>query len=226
MACLYTTGQLPATDASRRVAWQAKARPAPMNLISSIGLAAGLAWASGIRLYATLFAAGLLGRLGVLDLPPALQVLEHAWVLGASGGMLLIEMAADKIPGFDTLWDAVHTFIRIPAGAVLAAATLGHLDPVWVAVAAILGGAVATASHAAKAGSRVLINTSPEPFSNWAASSIEDVAVPLGLWSAIRWPILFLVLLACFFAAFLWLVPRMRRMLHRLAGSRRKAGAA
>jgi hypothetical protein len=188
-----------------------------MNLIESIALAAGLSWASGIRLYATLFAAGLLSRLGLLDLPAALRPLGHDWVLLASGIMLLAEFAADKVPGFDSLWDAVHTFIRIPAGAVLAAGALGHLDPVWMVLAAVLGGAVAAGSHAAKAGSRALINTSPEPFSNWAASSFEDVAAPLGLWAAVKWPLMFLLLLAVFLGMVIWLVPRLGRILRRLA---------
>ena len=110
-----------------------------MDTVQSVALAAGLAWGSGLRLYAVLFAAGLLGRLGYLDLPQALQVLQHPWVLGAAGVMLAIEFLADKIPLVDSLWDAAHSFIRIPAGAVLAAAALGEHDPALAVVAAILG---------------------------------------------------------------------------------------
>lgn len=154
-----------------------------MDTIHTIAIGAGLAWASGMRLYAVMFAAGLLASLGVVTLPGDLTVLSHPLVLGASGVMFFIEFFADKIPGIDSLWDAVHTFIRIPAGAILAAASLGvHADPALVLAAGILGGTLASSSHFAKAGSRALINTSPEPFSNWAASFFEDGLTGLMLW--------------------------------------------
>lgn len=195
-----------------------------MDWLHSIALGAGLAWASGIRLYAVLLLAGGMARLGYLDLPPALEVLAHPYVLGAAGVMALGEFLADKIPAFDSVWDAVHTFIRVPAGAVLAAAALGQADPVWVMVAAILGGAIASGAHLTKAGARAVINTSPEPISNWAASFGEDLLVPAGFFAAIWAPILFLVLLAAFLIAAAWLAPKLYRLLKRTIG-RLRAGA-
>jgi hypothetical protein len=182
-----------------------------MDVLDQTALAAGLAWASGIRLYAVLFFAGLMQRFGLLQLPGALEVLAHPWVLGASGFMLVAEFFADKVPVVDSAWDAVHTFIRIPAGAVLAAASLGHADPVWVALAAILGGSIAAGSHAAKAGGRAVINTSPEPVSNWTASVGEDLLVPAGLLMAVKLPFVFLALLALFLLGVLWMLPKLVR---------------
>lgn len=188
-----------------------------METVQSVALAAGLAWGSGLRLYAVLFVAGLLSRFGYLDLPIALQVLEHPWVLGAAGAMLVVEFLADKIPVVDSFWDAAHSFIRIPAGAVLAAAALGAHDPVIVAVAAILGGTLAAGTHAAKAGSRALINTSPEPFSNVAASFGEEAALAAGLYAAFAHPLLFLTLLVLFLILLAWLLPRLWRGVRLLA---------
>lgn len=187
-----------------------------MELLQQVALAAGLAWASGIRVYAVLFLAGLLGRFGFLELPAHLLVLEHPVVLGVAGWMFAAEFIADKVPAFDSLWDAVHTLIRIPAGALLAAAALGDMDPVWVMVAALLGGTIASAAHLTKAGSRALINTSPEPLSNWTASFAEDLMVPVGLWLAIQYPLLFLVLLLASMALAMWLLPRLWRGLQRI----------
>jgi hypothetical protein len=182
-----------------------------VDSLHSVALAAGLAWASGIRLYAVLFLAGALAHLGYLALPPGLTVLSHPVVLGASGAMALAEFIADKVPAFDSLWDAVHTFIRVPAGAFLAAAALGEADPAWVAAAAILGGMIASGSHLTKAGSRALINASPEPFSNWTASAAEDVLVPVGFLAALKAPLLFLAALVVFLALAVWLVPKLLR---------------
>lgn len=187
-----------------------------MDPVAQIALAGGLAWASGIRLYAVLFIAGLLGRAGYLALPTHLAVLQEPLVLGVAGVMLVAEFVADKVPAFDSAWDAVHTFIRVPAGAVLAAAALGDLDTAWVAVAAILGGTIASAAHATKAGSRALINASPEPFSNWTASFAEDLAVPVGFWLAVQYPVLFLGLLVAFLALAAWLLPKLWRGLRAL----------
>jgi hypothetical protein len=195
-----------------------------MDWLHSIALGAGLAWASGIRLYAVLFLAGAMAHFGYLDLPPALEVLRHPLVMAAAGVMALGEFLADKVPAFDSVWDAVHTFIRVPAGAVLAAAALGRADPVWVMVAAILGGAIASGAHLAKAGTRAVINTSPEPVSNWAASFGEDLLVPAGFLAAIKAPLAFLVLLAGFLAAAIWFVPKLLRALRRLL-VKRTAGA-
>ncbi|MGE5650242.1 DUF4126 domain-containing protein [Noviherbaspirillum sp. UKPF54] len=179
--------------------------------LSAAALAGGLSWASGIRLYMTLFAAGWLGRAGWLDLPPALQPLESPWVIAVTGVLLVVEFLADKVPGVDSVWDAVHTFIRIPAGAILGAATLGHMAPEWTAAAALLGGTLAAGAHATKAGSRALINTSPEPFSNWTASVVEDVSVAGGLWAAFFHPWILIAFLAVFFLVALWLLPKLWR---------------
>lgn len=182
-----------------------------MSIIETVALSAGLAWASGIRLYLVLFLAGLLARLGYLDLPEPLTVLSHPLVLGASGLMLAIEFVADKVPAIDSTWDALHTFIRIPAGAFLAAAALGTADPAWVATAAILGGSIAAGTHLMKAGGRALINTSPEPVSNWLASTAEDLLVPVGLFIAIVAPVAFLIGLAAFAVLTAWLLPKVWR---------------
>lgn len=168
----------------------------------------GLAWASGINLYATLFTLGYLGNTGNIDLPPDLQIVANPMVMGAAGLMYCIEFFADKMPGVDTGWDAIHTFIRIPAGAMLAAGAVGDLNPAVELAAAIIGGGLAAGSHATKAGSRVLINTSPEPFSNWIASVSEDVIVITGVWACINHPILFLIALAGFILLMIWLLPR------------------
>ena len=182
-----------------------------VETLSSAALAGGMSWASGLRLYMTLFMAGMLGRMGWLDLPPALHVLQSPWVLGVAGVLFVVEFLADKIPGVDSAWDAVQTFIRIPAGAVLSVAALGQMDPAWTAVAALLGGTLAAGAHFTKAGSRALINTSPEPFSNWAASFSEEAVVATGLWAAFYHPMLWFFLLAVFLLLALWLMPKLWR---------------
>jgi len=139
-----------------------------------VALAATLGFASGLRLYAVLFIIGMAGYLGWVDLPSGLAPLSHPLVLAASGFMCFVEFFADKIPGVDSVWDFVHTFIRIPAGAALAASVFGDSNAAATLAAAIVGGSLAAGSHLAKAGSRALINTSPEPFSNWSASLGED----------------------------------------------------
>ena len=187
-----------------------------MHWLPEIALAGGLAWASGIRLYAVVFLAGMMSRHGFLDLPPALEVLEQPLVLGAAAVMLTAEFIADKIPAFDSLWDALHTFIRIPAGAVLAAGALGELAPVWVALAGLIGGSIASTAHATKSGSRALINTSPEPFSNWMASFTEDLMVPAGFWLAVQFPFVFLGLLLLFILLALWFLPILWRGVRRI----------
>jgi len=180
-----------------------------LNQISAtLALTMGLAWASGINLYATLFTLGYLANTGNIDLPPDLQIVANPMVMGTAGLMYFIEFFADKMPGVDTGWDAIHTFIRIPAGAMLAAGAVGDLNPAVELAAAILGGGLAAGSHATKAGSWVLINTSPEPFSNWAASVSEDVVVITGVWACINHPVLFLMALAGFILLMIWLLPR------------------
>lgn len=179
------------------------------QLSTTLALTMGLAWASGINLYATLFTLGYLANTGNLNLPPDLQIVANPMVMGAAGVMYFIEFFADKMPGIDTGWDTIHTFIRIPAGAMLAAGTVGDLNPAVELAAAILGGGLAAGTHATKAGTRVLINTSPEPFSNWFASVGEDVAVIGGVWACINHPVLFLIALALFVLLMVWLLPRL-----------------
>jgi hypothetical protein len=159
-------------------------------------LAAALGWASGMRLYAVVFLTGLAGFMGWVPLPQGLHVLENPVVMGAAGVMLLAEFFADKIPGFDTVWDAVHTFIRVPAGAALAAGVFGGDSASWALVAALMGGALAATSHTAKATTRAAVNTSPEPFSNIALSLLGDAAVPGLLWLAWEQPVWFFAALA------------------------------
>jgi hypothetical protein len=161
-----------------------------------LALAAALGWASGLRLYAVLFLTGLAGYLGWVELPPGLALLEHPYMLAASGFMLFLEFFADKIPGVDTLWDLVHTLVRIPAGAALAAAAFGADQATWATVAGILGGGLAATSHIAKATTRAAVNTSPEPFSNIGLSLLGDAAVPGTLWLAFAHPVAALVAIA------------------------------
>jgi hypothetical protein len=179
------------------------------ELAGAIALALGAGWASGINLYAAVLVLGLLGATGNLVLPEHLELLSNPLVIGAAGVMYVVEFFADKIPGADTGWDAVHTFIRIPAGAMLAAGAVGEVNPVVAVAAGILGGGLAAGSHAAKAGSRVLINTSPEPFTNWTASVMEDVAVLAGLWAALKHPWLFIAFLAVFVLLLIRLLPKL-----------------
>jgi hypothetical protein len=178
-------------------------------IATTLSLSMGVAWASGINLYAAICTLGLLGATGNITLPPDLVVLSEPAVIMAAGVMYFIEFITDKIPGVDTGWDAVHTFIRIPAGALLAAGAVGDVSAPLAVAAGILGGGLAAGSHAAKAGTRVMINTSPEPFSNWFASLGEDVAVVAGLWTALYHPLVFIVLLAIFILLLVWLLPKL-----------------
>ncbi|MBP6707821.1 MAG: DUF4126 domain-containing protein [Candidatus Accumulibacter sp.] len=187
----------------------------PLDLTALLAIAAGLGWASGIRLYATLFIVGLAGRLEWVALPEGLRVLEHPWVLMAAGLMLLVEFLADKLPLVDSLWDAVHSFIRIPAGAALAAMVFGGQGVEWQTAMAIIGGGLAAGAHFAKAGTRAVVNLSPEPFSNLAASFAEDSLVLLGVWLMFAYPWVLLTLLALFVALLLWLLPKLFRWLAR-----------
>lgn len=182
-----------------------------MGTTELIALSMGMAWASGINLYATLGMLGIMGATGNMDLPPDLAILTNPMVIVAACAMYVIEFFADKIPGVDTVWDTLHTFIRIPAGAILAAGALGEIGPAAEMTALILGGGLAGVSHGVKAGSRVLINASPEPFTNWAASAGEDAAVFGGLWVAISHPLVFLALLGVFVLLAIWLLPKLWR---------------
>ncbi|MGR9099316.1 MAG: DUF4126 domain-containing protein [Gammaproteobacteria bacterium] len=178
------------------------------QISATLALTMGLGWASGINLYATLLTLGFLASTGNIDLPPDLEIVANPLVMGAAGLMYIIEFFADKVPGVDTGWDTLHTFIRIPAGAMLAAGAVGDLNPAVELAAAIAGGTLAAGSHATKAGSRVLINTSPEPFTNWAASVGEDIAVIAGVWAALKHPLLFLAALFLFILLMIWLLPK------------------
>ena len=179
-----------------------------MDIIASIALGAGAAWASGINVYAVILALGVLGGTGHLVLPPDLQILTNPLIIAAAGFMYCVEFFADKTPGVDSVWDALHTFIRIPAGAMLAAGTFGHLDPVLQIVAFLLGGTLAATSHATKAGARVFINTSPEPVSNWTASLTEDVIAFSTIWGATQHPAAWLAVLAVIMALTVWALPK------------------
>jgi len=187
-----------------------------MDSLSQLALAGGLAWASGIRLYVTILVLGLLGRFGYLHLPDSLLVLQHTWVLIAAGVMTMGEFVADKVPAFDSFWDALHTFIRIPAGAFLAWGALGDATPSAQMAAAIIGGLITSGTHLAKSGSRAAINTSPEPFTNWTASATEDGLVLGGLWLAIAHPLGFLAALVVFLALVIWLLPKVSRYIARI----------
>jgi hypothetical protein len=184
--------------------------------VAGIAVAAALAWGAGLRAYAVIFLVGLAGTLGWLELPEHLRLLQHPLVLGASGLMTAVEFFADKIPWLDSAWDAVHSFIRIPAGAALAAGALGDSGAAVALAAAILGGSLTAGVHFAKAGARAAINTSPEPLSNWGASFTEDALVPAGLWLAVAQPVLFFILLAAFLAAAVLLLRLILRGLRRV----------
>lgn len=178
------------------------------QMANTISLTMGVAWASGINLYAAILVLGLLGTTGNITLPSSLQILTDPMVMTAAGVMYFVEFFTDKMPGVDTGWDTLHTFIRIPAGALLASGAVGSVNPAVVLTAAILGGGLAAGAHAVKSGSRVIINTSPEPFTNWTASIAEDIAVIGGLWTALYYPWLFLVLMIVFIGLMIWLLPK------------------
>src|SRR5450755_3902548 len=181
-----------------------------------IALATALGWASGIRLYAVLFIVGAVGYAGWFDLPQHLQILAHPMVLAASGFMVFAEFFADKIPGFDTVWDLIHTVIRIPAGAALAAGVFGDYPPAWTIAAAILGGTLAAGSHFTKAGTRAVINTSPEPVSNWVASFGEDLLAGGLVYLALAYPFVALALVAVLVVFSIWLFPKLWRFIRAL----------
>ena len=191
--------------------------PAEWTTLNSIALASLLAWASGVRLYLVMFAMGLAGFYGWYGLPEGLKVLQHPWVIGAAGFMLAMEFLIDKVPGIDSLWDAAHTFIRIPAGALLAAGATGDDLSALTIAAGLIGGTITAGTHFTKAGGRAVINTSPEPVSNWAASVGEDVAVMTGIWIALTHPVVFIVLLVLFLLLAIWLLPKLWRGLKSVA---------
>jgi hypothetical protein len=180
--------------------------------LAALSIALGAGWASGLNVYAAVLVLGIGQRLGLVVLPQDLQVLGSFWVLAVAGGLFALNFLADKIPYVDSLNDLLHTVVRIPAGAVLAFGAADQAGPEIAVVAALLGGTLAAGSHVAKTGARALINTSPEPFSNIAASLGTDALVVVGLVMAIAHPFTFLCLLALFVAGLVWLLPRLVRL--------------
>jgi hypothetical protein len=183
------------------------------EILPYIALSMGVAWASGINLYAAILVLGLLGLSGNMPLPETLQVLQNPIVISVAGFMYCVEFFADKVQGVDSAWDTLHTFIRIPAGAVLAATAVGDVDPAIAISAALVGGGLTAGTHLTKASTRLLVNTSPEPFSNIGASLAEDTVVVGGLLTALYYPSLFLVFLVVFVALMVWLLPILWRAL-------------
>ncbi|MEM7400431.1 MAG: DUF4126 domain-containing protein [Pseudomonadota bacterium] len=186
------------------------------TLVQTIALTMGVAWASGLNLYGTLLALGIMSNTGYVELPADLQIIGDPLVIAAAGLMYGVEFFADKVPGVDTGWDTLHTFVRIPAGALLAAGFIGDVAPAAELAAAIVGGSLAAGTHFTKTGSRVMINTSPEPVSNWSASIMEDIAVFAGIWAAIEHPYIFIALLAVFILLMIWLLPKLWRGIKRV----------
>lgn len=184
-----------------------------METIDVIALTLGVAWASGINLYAAILVLGLMGTGGYTQLPESLTILQDPLVLMAAGLMYFVEFFVDKIPGVDTGWDAIHTFIRIPAGAMLAVGAAQGLEINQAAelAAALIGGSLAATSHLTKASTRLIINTSPEPVTNWTASIAEDFAVIGGLWAALNYPLAFVVFIVVFILLAIWLLPKLWR---------------
>src|SRR5882757_1028516 len=192
--------------------------------LAALAVALGAGWASGLNVYAAVLVLGGAERLGLVSLPHDLQVLASPWVLGVATLLFALNFFADKIPYVDSINDMLHTFVRVPAGALLAYGAAGGLSPEVAVIAGLLGGTLAAGTHVAKTGTRALINTSPEPFSNIAASLAEDVGVIGGLMLALSHPITFLCLLAAFVALLVWLLPRFIRLamasFRRLTGKR------
>jgi len=186
-----------------------------MGTLQALSLAMGTAWTSGINLYATVAALGIAGRAEMIKLPADLQVLMHPAVIAVACIMYVIEFFADKVPYVDSGWDVLHTFIRVPAGAILAARSLGDMNPALELVALLGGGAIALAAHGTKATARLAINASPEPFSNWFASVTEDLAVLGGIWMIFNHPVLMLILVLSFLALVAWLAPKLFRLAKR-----------
>ena len=194
-----------------------------METIDIIAMTLGVAWASGINLYAAILVMGLMGAGGYTELPPSLTVLQDPMVLMAAGIMYFVEFFADKIPGVDSGWDAIHTFIRIPAGAMLAVGAAQGLEINQAAelAAALLGGSLAATSHLTKASTRLVLNASPEPVTNATASIFEDLAVIGGLWTALNYPLLFIAFIILFVAVAIWLLPKLWRAIKNIAATMR-----
>ena len=188
---------------------------------SVLSLALGSAWTSGINLYATVTVLGLLQRFGATKLPGGLEVLDNWWIIGIAGFLYLVEFVADKVPYVDSVWDVIHTFIRVPAGAVVAYAATSNLDPSVAVIAGLLGGGLAFSSHGTKAALRATANLSPEPVSNWALSFIEDGIAIIGSFLAVFAPVLIAIVLLVFLVIFFWLMPRFLRAVRRMMSATR-----
>jgi hypothetical protein len=187
-----------------------------MDWLSTVSLALGSAWTSGINLYATVFILGLFQKIGIARLPGGLEVLDNWWVIGIAAFLYSIEFIADKVPYVDSVWDVVHTFIRVPAGAVIAYTTMTNFDPSVQAIAFLLGGGVAFSSHGTKTTARALANLSPEPISNWILSLVEDVIAIVGVILAIFAPILIGLVVIIFLVIFFRMLPKILRTLQRM----------
>jgi hypothetical protein len=186
-----------------------------MEALQTLSLAMGTAWTSGINLYATVAVLGIAGRAEMIQLPPGLHVLMDPLVIAVACIMYVIEFFVDKVPYVDSAWDTLHTFIRIPAGAILAARALGPTNPALELAAILAGGTVALAAHGTKATLRLALNVSPEPFSNWAASVGEDLSVLASIWLIFNHPVVMLLLIAAFLALAVWLIPKLFRLAKR-----------
>lgn len=187
-----------------------------MEWFSTLSLALGSAWTSGINLYATVSVLGLLQKLGGVRLPGGLDVLDNWVIIGIAGGLYAIEFFADKIPYVDSVWDVVHTFIRVPAGAVVAYAAVSDMDPAIVIPATLIGGGFAFASHGTKAAVRMGANLSPEPVSNWALSIVEDIIAFAGTFLAVFAPVIIAIVLGLFAIFVFWFFPKIYRAVIRL----------
>lgn len=187
-----------------------------MDWLTTLGTAMGSAWLSGVNLYATVVTLGLLQRFHLVKLPGGLDVLGNWWIVGVAGGMYLIEFVADKIPAVDSAWDAIHTFIRVPAGAILAATAFADFDPTVRTIAMLVGGGIALGSHGLKATTRLAANTSPEPVSNIALSVVEDIFTFGASALAAFFPIIILIAVIIFVVLEVWLIPKIIRALRGL----------
>ena len=187
-----------------------------MEWFSTLSLALGTAWTSGINLYATVTVLGLLQKFGMTKLPGGLDVLDNWWIIGVAGFLYAVEFFADKIPYLDSIWDAVHTFIRVPAGAIVAYAATNEMDAGVFTAATLLGGGLAFSSHGTKAALRAGANLSPEPVSNWVLSIVEDIIAFVGTILAVFAPVLIAIVLGIFVIFFLWFAPKIFRAFRRL----------
>src|SRR5688572_8672303 len=192
-----------------------------MDWFSTLSLALGSAWTSGINLYATVTVLGLLQKFGAAKLPGGLDVLDNWWIIGVAGFLYLVEFFADKIPYVDSVWDVVHTFIRVPAGVIVAYAATYELDPSIYIPATLIGGGLALSSHGTKAALRAGANFSPEPVSNWVLSIVEDIIAFVGTLLAVFAPIIIAIVLVIFVVLFLWFFPKVLRALRRIFRSAR-----